>query len=460
MIGIVIPALDEAETLPRLLGDLSRFDLQTDMLVVDGGSSDDTVEAARRGGARILRSGLGRARQMNAGAVFLQTPWLLMLHADSRVDRPARTAIEQHVRANGRNAAYCGLRIGHPHFFYRLIEGGQRIRVRCAGLVYGDQGLLIPRDLFFALGAYPDEPVMEDVILNRRLLRAGRLHPLAADLVTSPRRYEEEGRMRGWIRNAALVARFLLGGSPAELVDRYPPRGLRDPPTLRERSRAGKTRAMVLVFAKAPRPGSVKTRLARSIGDAAAARVYRRMGRWVIDQLAGVQAEVTVCYDPPGARDEVRTWLGDGPAHYWAQPDGNLGRRMAHMCDRAFKVSDRVAVIGTDAPSVDAGTVNRALAALDTADIVLGPAADGGYYLIGLRAHRPPLFTGMSWSTDTVLRDTEARASESGARVTFLEVQSDIDTADDLTPELADRLGMVRPGRSTCRPAGGGGLNL
>ncbi|MYB07664.1 MAG: DUF2064 domain-containing protein [Gemmatimonadetes bacterium] len=452
-LGIVIPALDEAEALPDLLRDLAQLDLRHEVLVVDGGSRDETVQAARRAGARVMRSRTGRARQMNAGARLLRTPWLLIVHADSRLDSDALRAVESHVRAARSDAACLRLAIAHRHLFYRFIEAAQRIRARAAGLVYGDQGLLIRRDLFFGLGPYPDVPIMEDVILNRRLVVAGRLRTLPATITTSPRRYEEEGRLRAWVRNLTLITRFLLDASPAELAHRYPPRR---PRPAASPSRRGiveeEKRATLLVFAKAPRPGKVKTRLARSIGEVAAAEVYRRMGRFVVDRLAAVQATVTVCYDPPGAGDEVRAWLGDTPARYMAQPPGDLGQRMARMFERAFEAADRVIVIGTDAPAVDGETVNRALDALDSADVVLGPATDGGYYLMGLRAPCPALFEGIAWSTDTVLRDTAARAREAGLRLTWLELESDIDTADDLTPEVLERLGLD--------PAPGGGRGV
>ncbi len=441
-LGVVIPALNEDETLPRLLRDLSGIDLATEMLVVDGGSRDGTVQAARNGGAKVMRSRPGRARQMNAGARYLSTPWLLMLHADSRLDRVALNAIAEHVRRGQPEAACLGLRIDHPHFFYRLIEGGQRIRVRRTGLVYGDQGLLIPRDLFFAFGPYPDEPIMEDVILNRWLMQARKLRTLAADIVSSPRRYEREGRVRAWVRNATLISRFLSGAKPAELAHRYQPHdgGTRTAPP-----HAASPQAMVVVFAKAPRAGGVKTRLACSIGDAAATDLYRRMGRTVIDQLHGVNASVAVCYDPPDAADEMRAWLGDSPTHYWPQRSGDLGQRLAHACDRAFESADRVVAIGTDAPAVDEATIRRCLSALESADVVLGPATDGGYYLLGLRAPIPSLFQGIPWSTETVLRETERRARRAGARVTYLEVESDVDTIDDLTPEVTNRLGVAAP---------------
>ena len=443
-LGVVIPALDETVTLPALLGDLSRLALPGTLLVVDGGSRDDTVGAARAGGALVLRSRSGRARQMNAGAAFLTAPWLLFLHADSRLDDAALAAIDRHVLAGESDAAHFALAFRHPGRFYRILECGQRIRERALGLVYGDQGLLIRRDLFFASGAYPDVPLMEDVILNRKLLRLGRLRPLPATVTTSPRRYENEGRIRALLRNVRLISRFLAGADPAALAAAYPPR--RRPAGPADAGTPGSPEAAtspptLLVFARAPRPGAVKTRLARTLGDEQAAALYRRMGRLVLDQVAGAPATVTVCFTPDGAEQEVRDWLGPGAVRYWPQGSGDLGARMSRMFDRAFEASGRAVVIGTDAPAVDETTIRRALQALDSADAVLGPSRDGGYYLLGLRHPRPGLFTGIRWSTGTVMSETVERARAAGLAVTFLEVESDIDTAADLTPGVVRALG-------------------
>ena len=463
----MIPAIDEEEALPALLGDLSRLALPNRVVVVDGGSSDGTVEAARAGGARVMRSRPGRARQMNAGAAFLRSPWLLFLHADSRLDAAAVQALESHVRRHKAGpdpapAAFFGLAFDHPHFFYRLIERGQRLREERLGLTYGDQGLLVRRDAFLRAGPWPDEPIMEDVILARRLRDAGQLVRLPAHVVSSPRRYEEEGRIRAWLRNAWLISQFLAGADPSGLAAAYPTR------RARVRRRSSKPRAAtLLIFAKAPRPGSVKTRLARALGAETAATAYRRMGRLIVDQLADATAECVVCFDPPDAEDEVRRWLeqpdpepakrdsGEARAarrdsgerraarRYLPQGAGDLGARMSRMFDQAFEGGGPVVVVGTDAPAVDSNAVVRAIDALETADVVLGPSSDGGYYLMALRKPCPELFRSVPWSTSAVLRETAERARRTGLRTTYLEVESDIDTADDLTPEAAHLLGIA-----------------
>jgi len=440
-LGVVVSALDEAESLPGLLADLSGLQLAHEVVVVDGGSRDCTVGAARSSGAWVMRSRRGRARQFNAGAAFLGSRWLLLLHADTRLDDRALRAVERHATEDPRHAGYFKLAIAHPHFFYRLIEAGQRVRERCARLVYGDQGLLIRRDAFWKAGGYPDQPLMEDVVLNRRLARAGRLARLPACIRTSARRYEEEGRLRAFGRNAMLISRFLAGADPAVLARRYPARRA---PMPSDESVAPVQPASLLIFAKAPRPGNVKTRLAQAWGADAAAEAYRRLGRRIVDQLADAPAQTIVCFDPPDGDGEVRAWLeGSGAKAFVPQGDGDLGARMSRMVDAAFARGARtVVVVGTDAPAVGAGAVARALDALRSADVVVGPSRDGGYYLIGLKAPQPTLFRDVRWSTEHVFRETTNRCAELGLRITCLPVERDIDAPSDVTPDMAASLGM------------------
>jgi rSAM/selenodomain-associated transferase 1 len=186
----------------------------------------------------------------------------------------------------------------------------------------------------------------------------------------------------------------------------------------------------VLLFAKAPRPGVVKTRLAASIGDEAAVRLYRVIGRRIIDQIRPV-SNVTVYYDPPDALLEAREWLGD--AEYRRQSDGSLGDRLTAALHEHFAGSPSapVVAIGADAPEVDAGVITAAADALGSADVVLGPAMDGGYYLIGLKQERPNLFTAIPWSGSTVLAATRAACDAARLTTVVLSTLRDIDTVED-----------------------------
>lgn len=191
----------------------------------------------------------------------------------------------------------------------------------------------------------------------------------------------------------------------------------------------------VLVFVRAPEPGRVKTRLAAAIGDQAALRVYRRLAEHTLREaaaLAGQGVRVRVHHTPADAGPAVRAWLGDGPA-YLPQADGDLGRRMEDAFARAFADgAERVVIVGSDLPDVSASLLRRAFDALDDHPAVLGPARDGGYYLLGLTRMVPGIFDGIAWSTPDVLAATLARFRAAGVVPAMLEELADVDEVEDL----------------------------
>lgn len=184
----------------------------------------------------------------------------------------------------------------------------------------------------------------------------------------------------------------------------------------------------VLVFLKAPRSGYVKTRLATTLGSAAANDVYRELTE---RQMAEIPAlwRLEVHYAPRGARPEMITWLGKRPRYRLQRGEG-LGPRLTSAFGAAFAAgANRVLAIGADCPDLDTASLHHASQALDTTDVVLGPAKDGGYYLIGLRRHLPGLFAEIPWSSAAVLRTTLRRARALGVSVHLLEEKEDIDDA-------------------------------
>jgi uncharacterized protein len=200
----------------------------------------------------------------------------------------------------------------------------------------------------------------------------------------------------------------------------------------------------LLVFAKAPVPGRVKTRLAGELGTEGAADLYRKMGRLVVDRVRSGPWRTLILYDPPGEEASVRQWLGDGgDLEFRPQSGGDLGLRMAEAFAGAFGPGPRIApvvVIGTDAPGLDGALVAEAFTALNRAlgpDLVLGPATDGGYYLLGLRSPEPELFQGLPWSTNRVLGLTLERARKLGLTLSLLRPLSDVDRPEDLPTALS-----------------------
>jgi rSAM/selenodomain-associated transferase 1 len=201
------------------------------------------------------------------------------------------------------------------------------------------------------------------------------------------------------------------------------------------------TAPRVVLFARAPVPGQVKTRLARDLGDDRACDLYRRLGAAVVAGLTRDPArpfEVAVRFTPDDALEAVRAWI-PGADRYEPQGPGDLGDRLTRAVRDAF--DDRVAAValaGTDCIAVTVGRVRAALDGLATHDAALGPARDGGYYLLALR--RPlAVFHDVPWSTAAVAESTRALLRRAGATWVELPVESDVDTVDDLaTLRVAD----------------------
>ncbi|WP_420127189.1 TIGR04282 family arsenosugar biosynthesis glycosyltransferase [Longimicrobium sp.] len=198
----------------------------------------------------------------------------------------------------------------------------------------------------------------------------------------------------------------------------------------------------MLVFVRAPQPGRVKTRLAAAIGDGAALRVYMRLAEHTLAQVRAVAADgvaVRVHYAPPDAGDAVRVWLGEGP-RYLPQAEGDLGVRMKDAFARAFaEGAERVVIVGSDLPEVSASLLRRAFELLDAHPAVVGPARDGGYYLLGLRGMIEGIFQEIEWSTASVLGTTVERMRAAATEPALLEVLADVDTVDDLPPGWLDQ---------------------
>lgn len=190
----------------------------------------------------------------------------------------------------------------------------------------------------------------------------------------------------------------------------------------------------VLVFVRAPRLGEVKTRLAASLGDSAGLRVYRRLAGHAVAEARALApaARLRIHYTPAGSGDEVAAWLG-GDADYLPQHPGGLGERLATAFREAFDAGfRRVVVVGSDLPGFSAEHLNQAFNALDSADAVIGPAADGGYWLLGLRRPIDSVFDGIPWSTAEVFERTVHKLRSAGIEPVVLPVLADVDEAADL----------------------------
>jgi rSAM/selenodomain-associated transferase 1 len=186
----------------------------------------------------------------------------------------------------------------------------------------------------------------------------------------------------------------------------------------------------LIVFLKAPRQGAVKTRLAETMGAAEACAVYQRLVETLRHQLADLE-NVELCFTPDDAGSEIKP-LAHPTWRLTTQGSGDLGCRLNQAFRRAFdEGAKRAAIIGSDCPDVGVDDIQAAWKALLSYDVVLGPATDGGYWLIGLREPHPELFAGISWSTGEVMRQTLERTRAAGLKTHSLRELADVDTEAD-----------------------------
>jgi len=198
---IIIPVLNEAEGLPNMLWHLASLcGRGTEVIVVDGGSEDDSRQAALRAGAQVIRSERGRARQMNAGAAVARGDILLFLHADTALPFVAEPAIKTAVQRGGGAGEHVwgrfDVRISGRSFMLPVIASLMNLRSRRSGIATGDQAMFMTRRAFESAGGFPDQPLMKDIELSRRLLALSRPVCLPDRVVTSGRRWETFGVWR------------------------------------------------------------------------------------------------------------------------------------------------------------------------------------------------------------------------------------------------------------------------
>ena len=221
-LSIIVPTLNEASGIVANLEALQAFRRRSaELIVVDGGSSDDTQTLAAPWADAVVSVSRGRATQMNAGARLARGDVLLFLHADTRLPESADLLITTSLDDERRIWGRFDVAIEGTHPLLRVVAWSMNWRSRLTGIATGDQAMFVRRSIFERIGGFPDLPLMEDVALSRRLKRFGRPLALSSRAVTSGRRWEQRGVLRTIMLMWALRTGYWLGVAPGRLAKGY-----------------------------------------------------------------------------------------------------------------------------------------------------------------------------------------------------------------------------------------------
>jgi len=442
-IAVIIPALNEEPSIGKVLDSIP--DWVDDVVVADNGSSDGTREVARAHGARVVlekRRGYGSAC-LKGIAALQDSDVVVFLDADLS-DYPEEMRLLVDPILNGEADLAIGSRVRgtrEPGSLTPQARFGNWLACRLIKIFWNKT--------FTDLG--PFRAIRWDTLSHLEMrdpdygwtvemqVKAARQGVRTLEVPVSYRRRIGRSKVSGTLRGVIGAGTKILGTLFLSALQ----------------SRTRTLRDQLSVFTRFPEAGKAKTRLIPSIGAEAAAQLQREMTEHTLavvrDYSQSSRVAVEVRHEG-GKWKAMREWLGED-CSFRPQGNGDLGERMQRTFRTAFEAGVRSAVIiGTDCPELGPHPLHEAFASLEYSDLVLGPARDGGYYLIGLRSSVPEetysrLFSGMPWGSGEVLSMTLAQTAESGLKVKQLAILADVDRPEDLALWEGIQSTKTRPGR-------------
>lgn len=219
-ISIITPVLNEEQQIVQFLDTLSGKE-DIEHILVDGGSTDRTCQLIEGYPAILLSSAPGRGTQQNRGAAAASGEILLFLHCDTRLPEFFQRDIQLTLNKPDTVAGAFCLTIDHPDRAYRFIEQGANLRSRFLHLPYGDQGLFMKKTTFKRIGGFPNQPILEEIPLLRRLRKLGKIRIASSSVSTSARRWQRLGILRTTLINQMMLIKMYMGYSPSHLAKLY-----------------------------------------------------------------------------------------------------------------------------------------------------------------------------------------------------------------------------------------------
>lgn len=417
--SVIIPTLNEKYFIEKSINVIINKRNDVEIIVADGGSSDGTVEVAAAKGARVINTKKGRGIQLNAGASIAKGDILFFLHADTLVPENTFDLFDEFFSNENNNV--CRFELGfdinnHLLKVYTFFSKFDTIFTR-----FGDSGIIVRKNFYKSLGGFKNYFVFEDVDFLQRASRKTKIKLLEAKVKSSARKFVRNGMIKNQIHSFVLIIKYLFGTNTFKLWNEY--FGM---------SKKNKMPSLI-IFARYPSKGKVKTRLAKDTSEDFALKFYGDCAGKILNQIKMLNHFNRYLFFTEAAeKEKVMNWAGS-KFLYALQEGKNLGERMLNALELVFShYAEKVIIVGTDVPDLDADSIKEAERKLDEADLVIGPSNDGGYYLLGMKKVYKDLFQEIEWSSGSVFNSTMKKAEELNLKTIRLEMLRDIDTKNDL----------------------------
>lgn len=416
--SFIIPTLNEELYLDAALESLKCF-RNYEIIISDGGSEDNTLQIAAKYHAKIVKSPPGRGSQLNNGIEKAQGEVLCFLHADTLLPDNAFTLLEDYFQKSENKI--CRFKLGFD-VDHKILNGYKKFSIYDTIFTrFGDMFIAIRKDFVNDIGRFPNWELFEDVEFLRKAAKKSKIFVLDEEVISSARTFTKYGLISQQLYNIRLFIKYFAGAKRFIENGKYYTREMK------------KKTASIILFVKYPAEGKVKTRLAKSIGNPKAAKIYTALAEHVVKKMKRLKNSYNyIFYSDESEKEKIKKWIR-GNFFYAPQKGDDLGERMSNAFKLVFGHSaEKVLIIGTDIPDLSTKIINDAIKKLDYYDVVIGPSPDGGYYLLGMKKFTPKLFENITYSTNTVFEDTIQRIKDGNLSYHILETIEDIDTEDEL----------------------------
>lgn len=434
-LSFIIPCLNEAENIVETLLPLQSLRQRGhEIILSDGGSNDNTIQLSQNLIDHCIHSAAGRSTQMNNGAKAASGDILCFLHADTIASEFIDEQILSSLHGAKNIWGFFNIKLSGYSWQFRIIEWLINKRSCLSHVATGDQGIFVSRDSFNKLSGFLDIPLMEDIELSKRLRKISK--PLCIKnqpLITSSRRWQKHGIMRSVLLMWQLRLRYFLGTPAATLARAYQTHSPQYKPDIYPPdSNKQLNENQLIIFVKAPLPGQCKTRLIPFLSAEQASEFYKSLLTTCFDNITPLEnTDIAIHIWPETSHPFIQKLGRIYCASLHTQKGDNLGDRMHNALQLSLQTYKKSVLIGSDCPVLDQAYIDKAFNALDQHDMVLGPAEDGGYVLIGATKIETKLFARINWGTASVLKQSLKNSKLAFYKTHLLNTLWDIDTPED-----------------------------